>query len=872
MNTSKDLSRFVNAPKPLFDIINYLPEGIVPAQNGIMPPDKLQLIHCGRRKLYIDAARSWMAMVRAAEQEGIFLNLNNNFNAYRNITLQIKTFKKRFFTVNVNDIEPSDNAFRVEFNGEIWQLKEKEQYIPVPGQGSHGFGLAVRISNATTDDVKAWLDKNAGQFGWAIEYDFEPGHFAYIKSQESIPRRVFEMEKLSPEPIYTAAQIANVSDGIWIEPPPEDWICRGLFYSEPFRAECLAVIDQGEGIGIKTKSLDAIFRNCAGIICTNPEKLEKYKLPLLLTLNVQDTVQKLSNFFKKTAATNFSDDNENLLQSLVGDPLMDELNFYRKANPEAVIFQKKKDLARRLLKISVESLQNAPKQFWYEEYLALLAIRFENPILRFMSEKYVEELFQWYNDNPNEDERELAVLGMLQFMDSKDLPVLLDQHLWSSEMIRDVKGIFWGHYTRISYSDDDIANYYLYRQKLWKHKERKMRVVFLWNTHATAHDKMLPVYEILRERNDVEIFFVLSPDKDGGHVATVFEYFHKKYPEQVICNSITLKDLRDLRPDYLFVGAPYDYSIPTIGFHFRDAVQFTKICHITYGSNLAYALIDRLLDDHPQFYHNVYFCFCSGETVTERAKEKFKANVEMGYNHFEFLGYPILERYYQMPATKSSAKRILWTPRWNYEGNRGGSHFIEYKDRFVSLREKYGDKVELSIRPHKMAFAHFIKLGLMTEEGVKEYCEKLAENQITLHEAFADIDDNIRETDIFLADYSSMLIVLFLTCRPIIYCEFPNAIPLPEYEEMFNAMYIANSWEDVERYLDDLMAGNDPLFDKRQEIAKRLYELHKDSAQKIVERIVQDFKESQSDGEEADLKNSFTPPDDKDSNLEDLFM
>ena len=54
-------------------------------------------------------------------------------------------------------------------------------------------------------------------------------------------------------------------------------------------------------------------------------------------------------------------------------------------------------------------------------------------------------------------------------------------------------------------------------------------------------------------------------------------------------------------------------------------------------------------------------------------------------------------------------------------------------------------------------------------------------------------------------------------------------------------MYIAHNWEEVKRYLDDLVAGKDPLFDKRQEIAKRIYEAHKDATEKIVESIIQDF-------------------------------
>ena len=845
MDTDKDLSRLVNFPKPLFDIKNYLPEGIVPAQNGILPPDKLQTIHCGRR-LYIDAARSWMAMVRAAEQDGIFLNLNRAPNGYRSITVQLKAFKKRFLELDdVSELNPDDKAIRVEFSGKIWQLKEREQYVEVPGQSSHGFGLAVAISNAGDEKVKEWLNKNAGEFGFAAEYDFEPGHFVYTKGHELISRRVFDIEKLPPEPTYTAEQIAEASGCIWVDTPNEEWCCRGMFYSKPFRAENLAVIDQGEGIGIKVKELRGIFRNCAGFICTNPDSVEKYERPRLLTLNPQETIEKLSKFFKETTSANGAIVSSS--QNEVEDPLQAEINLYEKLSPETALFYRKKELADLLLTIPVENLQIASSQFWYEEYLALLAVHVENSALKFLAKKYVAELLQWYEENIENEERAFAVLGMLQFVNPQELPVPLDQQSWDERLKSDIRGIFAGYYTRISYSDDNIANYYMYRQKLWRHEKRKMRIAFVWNSTATAHDKILPVYELLKEREDVETFFVLTPNKLGKHAISIWKYFKERYPDETIYDSVTLTDLRKLRPDYVFYGAPYDYSVPVAGFHFRDVVQFAKICHITYGSNLAYAFIDRLLEDHPQFYCHAYFMFCSGETVKNMAIEKFKDNVDMGYTHFEFLGYPILERYYQMPATESSAKRILWTPRCRYDGKIGGSHFFEYRNKFVALRAKYGEKVELAMRPHKLSFRNFVNSGLMTDEEVTAYTDSLEENQVKFYEAVVDIDDNIHETDIFLADYSSMLIVLFLTGRPIIYCEFPNAIPLPEYEEMFAAMYTAHSWEDVERYVDDLMAGNDPLFEKRQEIAKRLYELHKDSAQKIVDRIIQDFKDNELD-------------------------
>ncbi len=834
-----DKATVAEIPKPLFDIKEFLPNGITPNLNGIIHPNRLRKIHCGG-ELYVDAARSWLAMVQAAIADGIFLNLNNSVDAYRTIAAQIKRFKRRFEEIDSTEIDPDVSRIQVEFNGKIWQLKDGEKYTDVPGQSWHGYGLAVWIRNAVESAVETWLDEHAAEFGFVRAFDGNVREYVYIKARDEIPARVLEIENLPPEPEFSAEEVAEASGCTWFEPPPEGWTCHGLFYEEPFKPGYLAVVDQGAGFGIKKKLLKSTFRQCAGIICTDTEPFAEYNCPMLLTLNPQETVEKLEKFFASSQTVD-----------TVDDSLQVELEFFKRIHPETVIFQKKQAMARRLLKIKVEDLQFASEKPWYGEYLALLPIHIEDPALRSMAKQCVKELLRRYNDHIDTDERELAVLAILQFIKPQELTLPFNKHLLSQEFCLDIRGVFSNFYTRISYSDYDLAAYYLSMQSKWRHKKRKMRVVFIWNSNATAHDKMLTIYEALRNRDDTETFLVLTGNKEGLNSDAVFDYFFKKYPGVTIYQDFALAGLETLRPDYVFISNPYDYHLPISGCHYHDIVQFAKICHITYGANLTHNFLNRLLEEHPDFYNYVYFCFCSAETVRAEFLARFRENIQLRYSKFEFLGYPILERYYKMPATKSSATRILWTPRWSYSGITGGSHFFEYKDKFPALRKRYENKIHLSIRPHKLAFRSFVQKGLMTEEDLAEYQERLQNNFVNIYDtSVTEIDDNIKETDIFLADYSSMLIVLFLTERPIIYCEFPNADPLPEYEDMFNAMYVARSWEDVERYLDDLMNGTDPLSAKRQAVAKRIYETHKNSTQKIVNRVLQDWKDCQIDDDQ----------------------
>ena len=524
------------------------------------------------------------------------------------------------------------------------------------------------------------------------------------------------------------------------------------------------------------------------------------------------------------------------------DKIQLELDFYKKLNPEAVIFFRKKSLAARLLKISPKDLLSAPDQSWYAEYLALLSIRLENPTLKFFAEQYTEKLRLWFNQNINRDERELAVLGMLQLTEPTDLNIPFNQHLWHKQLVRDVQAVFLDCYVESNYSDAEISTYYLHRQNMARHEKRKIRVAFMVNSYITG-EKILPVCEAMKARGDVETFIVVYPSDNSKYLQRAWDYFQKKYPDEKIY-SYSLPDLRRLKPDYVFLPNPYDIRRTMPGFRTTDIVKFAKVCAISYGTTLAYAFSDRLFDDFGNFWRNVYFYFPSAETVKAEFLKRFPQDASMNYQHVEFLGFPALKPYYKLEKESSGATCIMWSPRWSFDGKIAGSHFMEYKDDFIALSKKFGDKVKLIFRPHPDLFNELMKKKFMSREKITAYDETLKANKIHRQTTLAGMFDSIRPVDIFITDYSSIMCPLFLTGRPIIYCEYSAAVPLPEYEEMFAALYVAHSRKDVEKYLEELMNGNDPLFERRQEILEKIYDVHKDATEKIVERVVEDFNQS----------------------------
>ena len=180
-------------PKALFDVKDFLPKEITPEMNGRLPDELLQEIE-GGGKLYVDAARSFNAMVGTAKLEGVSIEVGNAFRGYRTIQRQEQVFKKRFGEIDANT-KLREGSIRVAYDGKFWQLNEGTAFAAVPGTSSHGFGLAVDTKNIDDQKTKNWLAENAARFGFRREYVSEPWHYTYIGSRAGIPNCVLEYER-----------------------------------------------------------------------------------------------------------------------------------------------------------------------------------------------------------------------------------------------------------------------------------------------------------------------------------------------------------------------------------------------------------------------------------------------------------------------------------------------------------------------------------------------------------------------------------------------------------------------------------------------------------------------------------------------------
>ena len=184
-------------------------------------------------------------------------------------------------------------------------------------------------------------------------------------------------------------------------------------------------------------------------------------------------------------------------------------------------------------------------------------------------------------------------------------------------------------------------------------------------------------------------------------------------------------------------------------------------------------------------------------------------------------------------------------PRWTAakqtdEGNLA-SHFFEYNDSLL----KYVDGQEhcrLVIRPHPLMFENYIRYGLMSEQDVLEYRAVIEKNEKLSLDEKPSYEDSLNTADILVADISSIVIEFFLRGKPVIYCGEKEDFSA-NISYVTGTFYYANGWEQMEKILNDLRAGIDPLKEVRRIAVERFSTQSKNAGKKILEEIKKDYED-----------------------------
>ena len=358
----------------------------------------------------------------------------------------------------------------------------------------------------------------------------------------------------------------------------------------------------------------------------------------------------------------------------------------------------------------------------------------------------------------------------------------------------------------------------------------------LWN-------KQEPIFSEMLNRNDFEVKLLVVPNCDWSDHNKFDNYdnnsFLKNYPNEaikVLDDNNNLCNIKKLNFDYVFFPRPYDAYLP-LGLKSTDLVKFTRCCYIPYGYSLSDNFNDGNIDS--SFFDNIYMEFTESDYIQSLLFQKYKKSCDKGIRHFEYLGFPCLEKYLNIkPREKIST--ITWTPRWSYEEKHGGSNFIEYKDSFLNFCKKLPKDIKVIFRPHPLMFDELIKKNILSCEEKDNYVKNL--NSLNVKMNFEDpINVVLDATDLLITDFSSIITEFFLANKPIIYCK-KNIEFNESGKKLEKFMYQTHSWDEIENYCFKLIDDGDVLRTDRQKFIEQEFSDIQNSSKKIVDRIIKDYR------------------------------
>lgn len=376
-------------------------------------------------------------------------------------------------------------------------------------------------------------------------------------------------------------------------------------------------------------------------------------------------------------------------------------------------------------------------------------------------------------------------------------------------------------------------------------KNRKIKVGFIVQMAESCWDKQVSIVDEMLRNDSFDVKLLVVPE-DKWTDTSKFQnyennYFLEKYPRysiKALNDDGSCIDVSSMYFDYVFFPRPYDVHLPK-KLRSTELVKFTKCCYVPYG----YSCSDNFNGCNVEnpFFDNIYMEFTESEYIKSLLCKKYSKSCDKKIQHFEFLGYPCLEEYLALQP-RNEIKTITWTPRWSYDPVLGGSNFIEYKDNFIELCKSLSKDIHVIFRPHPLMFDELVSKKILSEKEKDDYIKKL--NDLNVHIDLKNpIDVVLRETDILISDFSSILVQYFITNRPIIYCkkniEFNNDV-----KELEKYMYLADSWNKVETNIKNLISGKDSLAAQRKEFINKKFSINKGSAKRIVERIISDYEDN----------------------------
>ena len=381
-------------------------------------------------------------------------------------------------------------------------------------------------------------------------------------------------------------------------------------------------------------------------------------------------------------------------------------------------------------------------------------------------------------------------------------------------------------------------------------KKEKITIVFvcqlpaLWNGLKT-------IYESAKGNDDIETYIVAIPEKIIGESYDMskedygyndsYDFCKKNYGEVINGYDSEKKlfyDLRKLKPTYVFLQRPYDIYLPK-EYHSYVIKEYAKICYIPYGYDLTIG--DSRLCYGMDFICNVYAIFAENIYYKNVLSNIFEFLECVEFKKVFNLGYPRFDLYKTCNHIndKKYRKTVLWLPRWTTDSSAEATTFFLYKEIIIKYFKELSD-VCLICRPHPLMLRNFVSYNLMTENEAQDFLDIFQKTPNFEYDLDGDYTVSFRKADVFISDFTSLLVEEILMQIPIIYTGKTKNFDKASLK-FSKGFYRAKSEKELTNCLNMLLNDDDVLKEKRIEAREELELNCYSSGKKIVEALINDY-------------------------------
>lgn len=353
-------------------------------------------------------------------------------------------------------------------------------------------------------------------------------------------------------------------------------------------------------------------------------------------------------------------------------------------------------------------------------------------------------------------------------------------------------------------------------------KKNKIKVLFVvaelsaWKTELlfkamAAHPRFEPI-----------VGATTSREVPGSKSALIEYLVAKKYTYVDLDQSGTT--IKDIKPDIIFYYKPYETSYLEEVFIFHNTSPI--ICQVNYAFNQggvsdAYKQVIRKYAWKEFIENDLVF-----DTIVSLNGVYSNNKVVTGTPMQDVLMLP-KEAFSDPWKDKSGKKRIIYAPHHSLKGTNGSyieySTFLENGEFILQLAKKYSDLITWAFKPHPTLYPKLVKYwGKEKTDAYYVEWRNIEIGQIELGEyvgLFKYSDAMIHDSCSFIAEY-------LYTHKPVMFLEMKSKTASEMLLGMFgyesyNVHYHGQTHEEIEKFVNNVINGVDPLYDNRIELYKK---------------------------------------------------